>query len=198
LRNITRMPLHATIVLARHGKPDWDQKTPIPGHALAEWVRGRDAAPIDPSLPPPAELVRIARSSRVLAASTLRRSLESAALVAPGVAPQVNPLFREVFLPTNFHSSLRLRPKVWTSLARSAWYSGWSPGVESFAEARHRASLAATVLIELASAHESVLLVGHGLMDGLIGRRLRRSGWKGPRLRPRRLWAFDVFERIDR
>lgn len=189
------MPHHATIVLARPGKPGWDERTPIPGHALAEWVRGRDNAPIDPSLAPPAELVQIARSSRVLAASTLRRSLESAALVAPGVKQQVNPLFREVFLPTDFHSGLRLPPKMWTSIARSAWYTGWSPGVESFAEARERAALAAMVLVELASAYESVLLVGHGLMDGLIGRRLRRSGWKGPRLRPRRLWSFDIFRR---
>lgn len=189
------MPPHATIVLARHGKPAWDEKTPIPGHGLAAWVQGRDAAPIDPSLSPPAELVGIARSSRVLAASTLRRSIESAALVAPGVAPQVKELFGEVFLPTEIHAGLRLPPKVWTSIARSAWYTGWSPGVESFAEARKRAALAAMVLIELASAYESVLLVGHGLMDGLIGLRLRHAGWKGPRLRPRRLWSFDTYRR---
>jgi broad specificity phosphatase PhoE len=183
------------IVLARHGKPDWDEKTPIPGRALAEWVRGRDAAPIDRSSRPPAELVRIAQSSRVLAASPLRRSIESAELVAPGIAPQVNSLFHEVFLPTAIPSGLRLRPTVWSSLARLAWYCGWSPGVETFAAARHRASRAAVVLAELALAHESVLLVGHGIQNGLIGRRLRRAGWSGPRFRTRRLWAFAVYRR---
>jgi broad specificity phosphatase PhoE len=181
------------IVLARHGKPDWDEKTPIPGRALAEWVRGRDAAPIDRSSRPPAELVRIAQSSRVLAASPLRRSIESAELVAPGLAPQVNSLFQEVFLPTAIPLGLRLRPTAWSSLARLAWYCGWSPGVETFAAARHRASRAAAVLAELASARESVLLVGHGIQNGLIGRRLRRAGWSGPRFRTRRFWAFAVY-----
>lgn len=186
-----------TIVLARHGKPDWDEKTPIPGHALAGWVRGRDAAPIDPATLPPAELVQIARSSRVLAASPLRRSLESAEAVAPGVVPRIEPLFQEVFLPTDIRAGLRLRPQVWTSIARSAWYGGWSPGVESFTEARHRAAWAADVLVDLALTQESVLLVGHGIMNGLIGRRLRHAGWSGPRFRPRRLWAFAVYQQLS-
>jgi broad specificity phosphatase PhoE len=188
---------HTTVVLARHGKPVWDEKTPIAGSELAEWVRGRDAAPIDPSDPPPsAELLRIARSCRLLTTSQLRRSIESAKVVAaPHLTPQVNPVFQEVSTPTEIHSGLRMPPKAWKAVARSAWYSGWSPGVESFAEARRRARLAAMILIELASAHQSVLLVGHGIFNGLIGRRLRRAGWRGPRLRPRRLWAFAVYER---
>jgi broad specificity phosphatase PhoE len=141
--------------------------------------------------------VQIARSSGGLAASPLRRSLESAAAVAPNVAPHVNPLFREVFLPTAFHSGMRLRPKVWTTLARCAWYCGWSPGVESLPEALDRASRATAVLLELAAAHQSVLLTGHGLLNGFIGMRLRRAGWSGPRFRPRRYWAFAVYRLVS-
>jgi broad specificity phosphatase PhoE len=184
-----------TIVLARHGKPEWDERTPIAGHALAGWIQGRDAAPIVAGYPPPPDLVRIAGSSGVLAASPLRRSLESAEAVAPGVPPVVNPLFREVFLPTEIRSGLRLPPKVWSSLARLVWYGGWSPGVESYAEARLRAARAATLLDELASAHASVLLVGHGILNGFIGRRLRQDGWSGPWFRPVRLWSYAVYRR---
>jgi len=184
-----------TIVLARHGKPEWDERTPIPGHALAEWIQGRDAAPIVASYAPPPDLVRIAGSSGVLAASPLRRSLESAEAVAPSVAPVVSPVFQEVFLPTEIRSGLRLPPKQWSSLARLAWYGGWSPGVESYPEARERAARAAKMLDELASAHTTVLLVGHGILNGFIGWRLRRAGWSGPWFRPRRLWSYAVYRR---
>jgi len=35
------------IVLARHGRTAWDFRTPIPGHALGEWLRGEGEAPLD-------------------------------------------------------------------------------------------------------------------------------------------------------
>lgn len=182
------------IVLARHGRPVCDTRTPIAGREVAEWSKGRDEAPIDRGFPPPAELVRVAQSSGVVAASTLRRSLESAAAVAPGAPPVVDPEYREVSLPTEIHSGVRMRPKAWTTLARIAWYCGWSPGVENLAEARDRAALAATSLIELAAAHHSVLLTGHGMFNGLIGKQLRDAGWSGPRMRPRRYWAFAMYQ----
>ncbi|HEV8599258.1 MAG TPA: histidine phosphatase family protein [Gemmatimonadales bacterium] len=184
----------STIVLARHGRPVWDFATPIPGHALAEWIRGIDGAPIDRSLRPSPTLLELAHASRCIAASTLRRSLESAEILHPGEPPYVEPLFREVYLPTAIRSGLRLRPRVWTLLARIAWYCGWAPGVESFAEARRRATAAATRLTELARTRGQLLLIGHGQLNGLIGKRLRRAGWRGPWLRPRRYWAFAVYE----
>jgi broad specificity phosphatase PhoE len=182
-------------VLARHGKPACDFATPIPGHRLAEWIRGMDDAPLDPVLAPPAELLRLARASSGIAASPLRRSLESAKLLRPDQAPEVEPRFREIYLPTAIRSGLRLPPRLWALLARAAWYCGWSPGVESFTEARRRASAAATLLETLALERGFLLLIGHGQLNGLIGKRLRRSGWRGPWLRPRRYWAFAVYQR---
>lgn len=154
-----------------------------------------DEAPLDPSLPPSPELARHARASRGIAASPLRRSLESAKLLCPEQTPVIEPLFREVYLPTAIRSGLRLRPRLWNLLARVAWYCGWSPGVESFPEARRRASAAAALLASLAQERGYLLLTGHGQMNGLIGKRLRRAGWRGPRLRPRRYWAFAVYQR---
>ena len=183
-----------TIVLARHGRPAWDFATPIPGHALAEWIRGMDGAPIDPSVRPSPQLLELARESRGLAASPLRRSLESAEILCPGEAPYLEPLFREVYLPTAIRSGVRLRPRLWSLLARTGWYCGWSPGVERFSDAPRRATAAAALLVSLASQRGQLLLIGHGRMNGLIGKRLRRAGWRGPRLRPRRYWAFAVYE----
>jgi broad specificity phosphatase PhoE len=183
-----------TIVLARHGPPDWDFRTPIPGDSLAAWVQGVDGAPLDPSQSPPPALVERARSSALIAASPLRRSLESARRLAPGHSLLVDPVFREVPLPTAIRSRLHLPPRLWNFLARSAWYCGWSPGVESFAEARCRAAAAAAMLADLAAQHGHILLAAHGVMNGLIGARLRRCGWRGPRVRPRRYWASAVYE----
>jgi broad specificity phosphatase PhoE len=184
-----------TIVLARHGRPAWDFRTPIPGHALAEWLRGEGEAPLDPSSRPSAELERLSREAKCLVASPLRRSRDSARLLAPTADPLIDPCFREAELGSTFRSGLRLRPEMWALLARVAWFCGRSAGVESFASARERASKAALVLKGHAEESGVVVLVGHGLMNFLIARRLRAAGWRGPWLPSSEHWTFGVYER---
>jgi len=181
------------IVLARHGKPDWDFRTLIPGHGLAAWLRGEKDAPLDPRDRPGAELEQLARQATCLIATPLRRSLESARLLAPSITPIVDAHFQEPDLPCAIRSELRLSPDLWAGLARTAWFCGWSAGVEPFKAARARASKAAAVLSARAEAG-IVVVVGHGLMNVFIARQLRRSGWRGPRLPLQRHWAFDVYE----
>jgi broad specificity phosphatase PhoE len=183
------------IVLARHGRPAWDCRTPIPGHGLAEWLRGEADAPLDASASPSVELERLSRTTQCLVASPLRRSRDSARLLAPDRVPLIDSCFREAELPSAFRSGLRLRPEVWAMLARSAWFCGWSAGVESFKAARQRASKAASVLTAGAREFGAVVLVGHGLMNILIARHLRAAGWHGPRLPSPRHWTFGVYER---
>ncbi len=183
------------IVLARHGKPAWDFRTPIPGHAFGDWRRGEDNAPLDTSQRPGAELERLIRSASCLVASPLRRSLDSARILAPGAAPLIDARFREAELPGAIRSGLRLRPEAWAWLARAAWFCGWADGVESFGAARKRAASGAALLIERAASSGAVVLVGHGLMNVLIAWQLRAAGWKGPRLPSRRHWAFGIYER---
>jgi len=183
------------IILARHGRPAWDFRTPIPGHALAEWLRGEADAPLDASPRPGAELERLSRTAQCLVTSPLRRSRDSARLLAPAMVLLIDPCFREAELPSAFRSSLLLRPEMWTWLARSAWFCGWSAGVESVKGARERAANAAAVLTGQAEACGTVVLVGHGLMNILIARRLRAAGWRGPRFPSPRHWTFGVYER---
>ena len=183
------------IVLARHGKPDWDFKTPIPGHGLAAWQRGENDAPLDPLSRPGAELEHLARQATQLIATPLRRSLESARLLAPSVVPVVDAHFQEADLPSAIRSGVRFSPDVWAFLARTAWFCGWSPGVETFKAARARASTAAAILARYAETQGVVVLVGHGLMNFFIARQLRRRGWRGQRFPIQRHWAFAVYER---
>jgi hypothetical protein len=109
--------------------------------------------------------------------------------------PLIDPCFREAELPSAIRSGLRLRPEMWTWLARSAWFCGWSAGVESLGAARERAAEAASVLIGHAESFGAVVLVGHGLMNILIAQRLRAAGWRGPRFPSSRHWTFGAYER---
>jgi broad specificity phosphatase PhoE len=186
-----------TITLVRHGTPDWDFRTPIPGAALAHWLEGERAAALATTQRPSAELSAQVRHAGCVVVSPLRRSIESARAVAPGVDPIVDECFTEPALPSAPASAsrLRFRPGVWTWLARSAWFCGWSRGVETFRAARARASRAAGTLAALATEHGDVVLIGHGLMNILIAAELRRLGWRGPRFPRPRHWAFAVYRR---
>lgn len=185
------------IVLVRHGRPAGDYTSPIPGYSFGAWRDACDAAPLGPVPAPSPALEQLVRTSLVIAASSLHRSIASARRLAPEAVPLIEPLFRELELPTAIKSGIRLWPKLWSALARIAWYCGWSPGVESVAGARRRATLAAALLTELAATRGPVLLAGHGLMNSLIARRLRRSGWQGPLIPSRRNWEFGVYERTQ-
>ncbi len=183
------------IILARHGKPAWDFRTPVAGHAFGKWRQGQDDAPLDAASRPGPALEQLIREARCVFASPLRRSRESAAVLNPSVTPIVDPEFREAELPSAFRSSLRLPPELWGWVARSAWFCGWSLGADTFAAARERAAKAAALLRARAAKDGVVALVGHGMMNILIAGHLRAAGWRGPRLPSRKHWGFGVYER---
>src|SRR5947199_165499 len=142
-RSRIRLRSRSSAPARRHGRQAWDFGTPIPGRALGESLRGEGEAPLDASSRPSAELERLSKEAKCLVASPLRRSRDSARLLAPTTSPLVDPCFREAELPSAIQSGLRLRPEMWALLARTAWFCGWSAGVESFQDARDRAAQAA-------------------------------------------------------
>lgn len=181
------------IILARHGRPLLNSRTPIPGAGLAAWLEVERDAPLDPTSRPSAELERIAGKAQFIV-SPLRRSRDSAELLRPATSSTVDEAVREAPLPSAFDSSLRLPPAVWAGIARSAWFCGWCPGVESFSATRRRAAQAAQRLQALATELGEVLVIGHGLMNALIARELRARGWRGPRFPSRAHWQFGRYE----
>lgn len=183
----------STIILARHGRPACDYRTPIPGRAFAEWRKAEDNAPLDASSRPSPELVELVRGAACVVTSPLRRSLESARLLAPAVKPVTDRLVQEAALPCAFPSNLRLSPSAWRVLARAAWFCGWSDGLESFSAALKRAAQAAAMLMERSRTHPSIAVVGHGMMNTLIARALRAHGWRGPRIPSPRHWSYGVY-----
>lgn len=178
-----------TITLMRHGKPDHS----LPGRrsalAMAEWCEAYDLAEIC-DLPPERSL-RLAAGAEVIVTSTLPRARSSLEKLGR-TAHKVDALYCEVAMPVMPLTFPALPPALWLPLLRVMWIFGYAWQVESYAQAKQRAALAAEQLIQL-SASGHVLLVGHGIMNKLIARRLRHLGWLGEKHASSRYWSSAIY-----
>ena len=169
------------VTLIRHGKPDLAALKWVAGHELTKWITRYNEAGIDPLLPPPSETIALVKRTSCIVTSDFRRAIASARILHPSGELITEPIFREAALPSPRSCPLRLPSQVWSVAMRIAWFLGWSPDVESFKMARHRAKDATLRLCQLAEQHGSVLLVGHTIFNRLLSCELRRAGWHGPR-----------------
>ena len=128
--------------------------------------------------------------------SSLSRCIQSADCL-PGIqACGSDKVFAEAHLPYVEWRWPKLPPKAWRILFRAGWFLGFSANTESIARSNVRAKAAAAKLIEMAEANDSVLLMGHGIMNILIAWHLRKHGWKGPRmLILRDYWHASVYRK---
>src|SRR5262245_17807580 len=116
------------ILLVRHGKPQFDHTSRIRGCEFATWVAGYDHAPIDRTFLPTPELLAAVTGIPYIVTSTLRRSLESASILAPGRPAAAEPLFKEAGIPTAIPFRVALSPGSWDALARAVWLLGMAAG----------------------------------------------------------------------
>ncbi|HBZ17058.1 histidine phosphatase family protein [Pantoea sp. NPDC088449] len=180
-----------TIILMRHGKPDHPVTGRFTAQALAAWSEGYDQATICDS--PPPRSVTIARQASVIVTSPLPRARSSLARL--GLQPQaVDAVFSEVAMPTLPFARPHLPLSVWLALLRLLWLCGYSGHVESVQHARDRARRAADKLVAL-SQQGTVLLVGHGIMNKLIARELRKRGWQAEKHASSRHWSSAIYHR---
>jgi broad specificity phosphatase PhoE len=180
------------IVLARHGKPRLDQWAWITPRELGDWLRAYNAADVLVGGASPLTATRAVQSG-VIVSSPLRRCLQSARALAPGREILAEEVFREAGIP---HAPWRFPPlpfAVWSLFFRLAWVCGYSSNSESLSLARLRARIAAERLITLARQHDSVFVVGHGIMTALIARQLVLKGWCGPKRPAHRHWEHCIY-----
>jgi broad specificity phosphatase PhoE len=182
------------IALVRHGKPTLEASR-IPAEGLDRWIDAYNRAGIDPARPPPPRLRELALGSACTLSSDLPRAVESLRALDPERPGPAERIFREAGLPRLPSSPVRLDPQLWAALARVGWLLGWSSGTESAAAARRRARAASRRLSELAAAHGSVLLVGHGIFNALIAWELRAAGWRGPLWPTGSYWSTAVYRK---
>jgi broad specificity phosphatase PhoE len=182
------------IILARHGRPKMRQKTWIAPYQLESWIRAYDESGLAEQQIP--ESMRaIALAAGLIVSSPLPRCVQSAQALMPSRQIVTDILFREAELPFARWGWPRLPEPVWSVLFRVSWFLGFSANAQSVGLVRGLAKSAAARLIELARAHDSVFVMGHGIMSALIATELLRFGWKGPKRPGHSYWQFSVYRK---
>lgn len=164
----------STIHLFRHGEPDCPPQRALSCTEYSAWVRAYDAAGITSD--PPASLKAWIQNLGVgeVFASTLPRSVQSARALVGMEKVRSLALFNEAAISTA-SIPLRMDSSTWTILGRLMWLSG-AASSERLPECRARAGTATDILVASAAETET-LLVGHGWMNRMIGKELRKRGF---------------------
>lgn len=164
---------------------------------FGEWIQLNQTTGVRATSIPATPERMLLEEAQVLVSSDVRRAVESADRLDAPAERIVSPLFREADLSARIGLGVRFPPPVWEFLVRGLWRLGVSPTVASRREALGRARQAAQTLATLTAKHGSVAVIGHGVMNALIARQLRRSGWTGPERPGRRYWACARYERNE-
>jgi broad specificity phosphatase PhoE len=185
------MTIRTKIVLMRHGEPTSRYSAWIAGREFGEWVRSFDQGGIKEAMLIPDEVRQLASTIGLVISSDLLRATQSAARLARKTV--IDPDLREAGLVESFRTSLRAPVSLWLAAARLAWRLDVTSSQEPIAAARARAQRVTDNVISLAREHRSVLVVGHGVFNSLIARRLRALGWSGPLVPPSRYWSVATY-----
>ena len=184
------------IILARHGEPALSRRVRLSAQQYRDFWASYEVLGILPGQTPPETLTRIVEKAGTLLASTRPRSVESAKALAGGRKVVQHELLVEAPLPPpKWPDWIRLSPMAWGFLARVWWwFFNHHEGQETRAAAEKRADEAAALLIDYAETGEDVLVLAHGFFNFMIGRALRRRGWRLAASEGYKYWSTRRFE----
>jgi broad specificity phosphatase PhoE len=181
------------IVLIRHGEPDLGYWQSVSAQDMAQWIEAYNAAGIKSNSLPTKSVIDMMFGCSYFVCSDLDRSIQSAKILGTSQINHIDPLFREAGLPYARWKGITLSPTLWSVLFRVWWLFGYSENSESYKEAKQRARIAANQLLQLARQHEFIVLVGHGIMNKLIGKELLSHHWKQEAVSGNGYWSFRAF-----
>jgi broad specificity phosphatase PhoE len=99
--------------------------------------------------------------------------------------------------PPNWPSWIRMKPSKWGFIARFWWwYFNHHEGAETRRQAEARADQAAAMLVGLAAEGQDVVVLAHGFFNFMIGRSLRRMGWRMTDSQGFKYWSMRRFQRL--
>ncbi|MFN3582378.1 histidine phosphatase family protein [Phenylobacterium sp.] len=188
---------HGAIILARHGEPALSRKVRLSAAEYRDFWANYEVLGILPGQTPPQALARFVAECGTLVSSTRLRSIESArALAGEREFAHEEMLIEAPLPPPNLPAWIRLSPSIWGFLARLWWwFFDHHEGQETRRQAEARADRAAAMLIELAAGGENVVVLAHGFFNFMIGRSLRKLGWKLVESEGYKYWSMRRFER---
>lgn len=183
------------IVLARHGEPALSRRVWLNAQGYrAFWAQYEVLGILPGQMPPDALMGFVARAGSVFS-STRQRSIETAVALAQGRAFNSEAMFIEAPLPPpNLPAFIKLTPALWGFLARVWWwFFNHHEGQETRRQAEQRADEAAERLIAVAEGGEDVVVLAHGFFNFMIGRALRRRGWRVAHSEGYKYWSMRRF-----
>jgi broad specificity phosphatase PhoE len=187
-----------SITLARHGEPALSRKVRLTSAEYRDWWARYELGGLKEAQTPPARLLATAREVHVILASTRRRAVETAqALAIDRVFVQDNDLIEAPLPPPALPKWIKLSPRKWGVIARIWWFFNHHHGEETQAEAKKRADLVAAALIERAETGDDILVLAHGFFNLMIGRSLKRRGWRCTSDGGYQYWSARRFEKRD-
>ena len=185
------------IILARHGEPALSRKVRLNAEQYREFWAKYEVVGLSPGQSPPNLLADFAAGCGTLVASTRPRSIESAQKLAQGRDFACEAVLVEAPLPPpRWPSWVRLKPSTWGFIARFWWWCfNHHEGQETRCEAEGRAGEAADMLERLAAEGADVVVLAHGFFNYMIGRVLKRRGWKLAHSEGFKYWSTRRFVR---
>ncbi len=171
--------------------PEFEWERSVKGTEIENLAKAYDSAGVIRS--PSEESKKLANQHKVVVCSDLPRSLQSAKAIGVTKIHLSDPIFREMNIPYFDNVSITLPIKLWVAILRGLWFLGFSKNTESISEAKQRAKLASEKLMDLATKHHSVLLVGHGFLNHYIAKELLANNWLGSSSPGKKYWEFGTY-----
>jgi len=182
------------IILIRHGRPAIEPRPRTSHRGFRQYIDAYEEAGLDPSSAPPEELSDLVAELDSVFTSGRPRAHDSARALTPNAELIADPLFGEAPLASPRIPLLRMRVTKWAIVARILWHAGFHPEIENYRRAKRRASGAADILIARARREGAAVLVAHGYFNLMIGRELRRRGFKRSGSHRVRYWNAVIYE----
>ncbi|WP_293474934.1 histidine phosphatase family protein [Phenylobacterium sp.] len=188
---------HGAIVLVRHGEPNVSRKVTLSAAEYRAFWANYELLGLLPGQTPPRQLKDFVARCGTLVSSTRLRAIESAQALAGERAFDRHEMLIEAPLPPpRLPAWLKLSPRIWGFLARFWWwFFNHHEGQERRSEAEARADQAAAMLIGFAAGGETVVVLAHGFFNHLIGRSLKKLGWRLAESEGYKYWSMRRFER---
>jgi broad specificity phosphatase PhoE len=188
------------IVIMRHGKPTTDlnalTRKWLSPHNIGEIVNAYELVGLNTEHTPNAETKNIANLCKITLSSDLPRAIESLKMLGQ-TSYENDRIFRESTLPNVSWHQPKLSFFTWAVIFRVFWLFGFSKNGESIKVAKQRAKIGAKQLHDLAFKHDSVLLLGHGIINRLLTKELTNRGWRKIESTGEKYWSYKVFEYFD-
>ena len=182
------------IILVRHGRPAISTGHRTSHRGFRAYIDAYETAGLDPESAPPEELQDLVKELTEVFTSSAPRSQDSARALAPNAEMIADPLFEEAPLASPRIPLLRMSVPKWAVVSRILWHAGYHPEIENYRRSKHRAVDAADILMRRARENGVAALVAHGYFNAIIGRELRRRGFRKTGAHRAQYWNAVIYE----